>query len=76
MNEAPSEQRQIVFDEGKGLATQEQAYDPTPIINDLRDGGRRLFFASADPDHIQFPMTGWNFIRRIQDRMFEERIGH
>ncbi len=31
-----SEQRQIVFDEGKGLSTQEQAYDPTPIINDLR----------------------------------------
>jgi type III restriction enzyme len=30
------EQRQIVFDEGKGLSTQEQAYDPTPIINDLR----------------------------------------
>jgi len=31
-----SEQRQIVFDEGEGLSTQEQAYDPTPIINDLR----------------------------------------
>jgi len=31
-----NEQRQIVFDEGKGLSTQEQAYDPTPIINDLR----------------------------------------
>jgi type III restriction enzyme len=31
-----SEQRQIVFDEGKGLSTQEQAYDPTPVINDLR----------------------------------------
>lgn len=30
------EQRQIVFDEGEGLSTQEQAYDPTPIINDLR----------------------------------------
>jgi type III restriction enzyme len=30
------EQRQIVFDEGKGLSTQDQAYDPTPIINDLR----------------------------------------
>lgn len=31
-----SEQRQIVFDEGKGLSTEQQAYDPTPIINELR----------------------------------------
>lgn len=30
------EQRQIVFDEGKGLSTEQQAYDPTPIINELR----------------------------------------
>ena len=29
-------QLQIVFDEGKGLSTQEQKYDPTPIINELR----------------------------------------
>lgn len=33
---ASPEQRQIVFDEGKGLSTEQQAYDPTPIINDLR----------------------------------------
>jgi type III restriction enzyme len=26
----------IVFDEGKGLSTAEQQYDPTPIINELR----------------------------------------
>lgn len=26
----------MVFDEGKGLSTEGQAYDPTPIINDLR----------------------------------------
>src|SRR5262249_5576644 len=31
-----SEQRQIVFDEGKGLSTEAQQYDPTPIINELR----------------------------------------
>src|SRR5215813_14774607 len=30
------EQRQIVFDEGKGLSTEQQAYDPTSIINELR----------------------------------------
>jgi type III restriction enzyme len=39
------EQRKIVFDEGKGLSTQEQQYDPTSIINELRfqvDQWRRL----------------------------------
>jgi type III restriction enzyme len=30
------QQQQFVFDEGKGLSTQEQQYDPTPIINELR----------------------------------------
>src|SRR3954470_18020567 len=33
---APALQQQMVFDEGKGLSTQEQQYDPTPIINELR----------------------------------------
>ena len=31
-----AEQQQIVFDEGKGLSTEAQQYDPTPIINELR----------------------------------------
>jgi type III restriction enzyme len=26
----------MVFDEGKGISTEEQQYDPTPIINELR----------------------------------------
>ncbi len=30
------EQQRLVFDEGKGLSTQEQQYDPTPVINALR----------------------------------------
>ena len=30
------EQRQLVFDEGKGLSTEQQQYDPTPVINELR----------------------------------------
>lgn len=30
------EQQQFVFDEGKGISTQVQRYDPTPIINELR----------------------------------------
>ena len=29
-------QTEIVFDEGKGLSTQEQQYDPTAIINEVR----------------------------------------
>ena len=33
---AVAHQEQIVFDEGKGLSTQEQQYDPTPLINQLR----------------------------------------
>ncbi len=31
-----NKQQGFVFDEGKGLSTQEQQYDPTPIINELR----------------------------------------
>jgi type III restriction enzyme len=29
-------QQSLVFDEGKGLSSQEQQYDPTPVINELR----------------------------------------
>jgi type III restriction enzyme len=29
-------QKEFVFDEGKGLSTEEQRYDPTPVINALR----------------------------------------
>ena len=29
-------QKQLVFDEGKGLSTEQQQYDPTSIINELR----------------------------------------
>jgi type III restriction enzyme len=32
----PSAQTKMVFDEGAGLSTAEQEYDPTPIINELR----------------------------------------
>jgi len=30
------QQQDIVFDEGLGLSTQEQQYDPTSIINEIR----------------------------------------
>ena len=29
-------QQQLIYDEGKGLSSQEQQYDPTPIINTIR----------------------------------------
>jgi UvrD-like helicase C-terminal domain/Type III restriction enzyme, res subunit/UvrD/REP helicase N-terminal domain len=32
----PTAQAEIVFDEGKGLSTKEQQYDPTSMINELR----------------------------------------
>lgn len=31
-----ADQQRIIFDEGKGLSTEEQQYDPTPMINALR----------------------------------------
>jgi len=31
-----SQQQELVFDEGAGLSTQEQQYDPTSIINEVR----------------------------------------
>ncbi|MGH7438681.1 MAG: BPTD_3080 family restriction endonuclease, partial [Polyangiaceae bacterium] len=31
-----AKQEALVFDEGKGLSTREQRYDPTPIINEVR----------------------------------------
>jgi type III restriction enzyme len=33
---AATDQQNLIFDEGKGLSTQQQQYDPTPIINALR----------------------------------------
>ena len=32
-----ADQQQFIFDEGKGLSTEEQQYDPTSIINELRN---------------------------------------
>jgi type III restriction enzyme len=31
-----TKQQDLIFDEGKGLSSQEQQYDPTPVINELR----------------------------------------
>jgi len=56
----PKKQKQtgsFVFDEGKGLSTQKQQYDPTPIINELRyqvDQWRKL---SNPSDWLVTPET-------------------
>ena len=34
--EQTGSQPEMIFDAGKGLSTEEQQYDPTPVINDLR----------------------------------------
>jgi type III restriction enzyme len=50
-------QESLVFDEGKGLSTQKQQYDPTPIINELRyqvDQWRKL---SNPSDWLVSPET-------------------
>jgi type III restriction enzyme len=47
-------QQVLVFDEGKGLSTQEQQYDPTSIINDVRDQVDRW---RALPDPSQWQVT-------------------
>lgn len=49
---APKDQGQIIFDEGKGLSTAKQQYDPTSVINELRsqvDQWRAL----GNPSHWQ-----------------------
>jgi type III restriction enzyme len=35
-HKAKPDQSDLVFDEGKGLSTEKQQYDPTSIINELR----------------------------------------
>lgn len=47
---ASAAQRQIVFDEGQGLSTSDQAYDPTPVINELRQRVDQ-WRAIANPSH-------------------------
>ena len=70
-----ADQRQIVFDEGKGLSTEDQQYDPTPIINELRhrvDAWREL---SNERDWLVTPETArllrhWRHHRFMDIRPF------
>jgi type III restriction enzyme len=47
-------QKEIVYDEGKGLSTEQQQYDPTPIINVLRGHIDRW---RAQPDPTKWLVT-------------------
>ncbi|MFH1843310.1 MAG: DEAD/DEAH box helicase family protein [bacterium] len=70
-----ADQRQIIFDEGKGLSTEDQQYDPTPIINELRhhvDAWREL---SNERDWLVTPETArllkhWRHHRFMDIRPF------
>jgi len=48
------EQRDMVYDEGKGISTEEQQYDPTPIINELR---QRIDIWRSLPNPSQWLVT-------------------
>jgi type III restriction enzyme len=53
---APPAQAKMVFDEGAGLSTAQQEYDPTPVINDLRrhvDQWRRGGHSGVTPDRVR-----------------------
>ena len=47
-------QKELVFDEGKGLSTEEQQYDPTSVINTVRG---HLDKWRAIPDQSQWRVT-------------------
>ncbi len=49
---AAAAQEEIVFDEGKGLSTKEQQYDPTSIINEVR-GNVNAWRALPNPNQWQ-----------------------
>ena len=51
---AKQQQIELVMDEGKGLSTKEQAYDPTPVINELR---RKVDIWRTIPDPAHWKVT-------------------
>lgn len=64
------EQRAMVFDEGKGLSTEEQQYDPTSIINELRqrvDAWRAI----TNPSHWQVTPETARLIQHWRHHKFQ-----
>jgi len=63
-------QAALVFNEGVGVSTEEQQYEPTPIINDLRnqvDRWRQL----ADPNHWQVTPETQRLLQHWRHHKFE-----
>src|SRR6266851_2941018 len=52
-----ADERKFVFDEGKGLSTVEQQYDPTPIINELRSHVDQWRALTSPNDWLVTPET-------------------
>ena len=52
MRSQARQQAEMVFDEGKGLSTKEQQYDPTAIINEVRQNVDR-WRAVSNPSQWQ-----------------------
>ena len=76
-------QADLVFDEGKGISTQEQQYDPTPVINHGRTPRKRRLpwkptgspastatASMAGGPSPSSPMsTGWRLISRQRSKL-------
>jgi type III restriction enzyme len=50
-------QEEMVFDEGKGLSTKQQQYDPTSIINEVRQSVDSWRSLPKPPPHDPNPPT-------------------
>ncbi len=65
-------QKEMVFDEGKGLSTEAQQYDPTPIINEIRshvDSWRGLL----NPDHWQVSPETARLLQHWRQHAFQSQ---
>lgn len=65
------DQREIIFDEGKGLSTEAQKYDPTPVINELRSHVDRWRTIPNEKDWKVTPETA-----RLLRHWRHHRFGH
>lgn len=76
---AGGDQAALAFDEGKGLTTDEQAYDHTAIINALReqvDVWRRLPQSQwrVTPETAQLLEHSWRICERLGDIDCRDRV--
>ncbi len=63
-------QQTMVFDEGKGLSSRQQQYDPNPIINDLR-GELEKWRSSANPSDWQVTAETARLLRHWRQHEFQ-----